>query len=296
VRKYLDPVAVSKLQNMQLRARLVVEGMFTGFHKSPYKGHSTDFAEYRKYTRGDEIKNIDWKVFAKVDRYYVKEFEEETSLSAWLILDTSASMTYRSTGVSKLEYGSYIAAALMYLMMKQQDSAGLVTFAEGIRDVIPPRRGSTHLNRMLQYLEEIQPGGETRISAILSQMGDRLRKRGLLVVLSDLLDEPRPILDALKVLRGMKNEVLVFHILDHEEIEFPFTQLMEFEDLETGTKLKVDCDSIRRTYRKKLEEFTDFFKTEGPSAGIDYLRVDTSRPFHEVLVRYLLKRNQVRTR
>lgn len=292
--QYLDPVAVSRLQSMEIRARLVVEGFFAGSHKSPWKGHSTDFADFRKYSKGDDPRHIDWRVYAKADRYYIKEFEEETSLSAWVLLDTSESMGYRGTGVSKLEYASYVAASLAFLMMKQQDNAGLVTFGEKIHRVIPPRRGAGHLHQILEALEGLRPEGETRVAKSLDEAGGRLKKRGLIVVLSDLLDDPAGVLASLKVLRGMKNEVIVFHLLDREELEFPFSQLMDFEDMETGERLKLDCEAVRRAYLKNVKEFTGHFAEECPRAGIDYLTVNTTEPFHEVLSRYLLKRNEVK--
>ncbi len=297
MKQYLDPVAVSRLASMEIRAKLVVEGFFSGTHRSPLKGRSTDFADYRKYTKGDDLRRIEWKVFAKADRYYIKEYEEQTTLSAWILLDTSESMGYRSApgpSVSKLAYSCYVAGALAYLMMKQQDNAGLVTFSDRLHLTIPPRRSSSHLHVLLDELEKLAPAGHTRCAAALDQVGARLKKRGLLIVLSDLLDDQAAVLASLKVLRGMKTEVIVFHLLDRDELELPFSQLMEFEDLETGERLKVDCETIRRAYRERVARFTGFFADECPRAGIDYVTVNTSETFHEVLVRYLLKRGEER--
>ncbi|MBI4859673.1 MAG: DUF58 domain-containing protein [Candidatus Riflebacteria bacterium] len=290
----LDPVAVSRLQNHKLRARLVVEGFLAGSHRSPYKGHSTDFADFRKYTRGDDPRHIDWRMFAKADRHYIREYEDQTSMSVWLAVDTSESMGYRSGAVSKLEYASYLAASLAYLVMKQQDNAGLVTFGDRLRRFFPPRRGPAHLNLLLEELEELRPEGLTRCAAALDEIGGRLRKRGLVVLLSDLLDEPRAVLASLKVLRGMKNEVIVFHVLDRDEIEFPFAQRMDFEDVETGQRLELDCEVIRREYQERVRRFTGFFGDECPRADIDYVTANTSQPFHELLSRFLLKRSEVR--
>ncbi len=293
MKTYLDPVAVSRLQNMQIRARLVVEGYFAGMHKSPLKGRSTDFADYRRYTQGDDLKHIDWKVYAKVDRYYVKEFEEHTSMSVWLLLDTSNSMEYGSQGVSKLQYGCFLAGALMYLMVKQQDNVGLVTFSDRTHSEFPPRRSANHLNHLLSHLEELVPKGESRIASTLEGLTGRLKRRGLIVLISDLLDDPEQTLQVLKRLRGMKNEVLVFHVLDRDELEFPFSQLMEFEDLETGARKKIDCEAVRREYLKRLRRFLSHFENECPRFQIDYVRASTADTFHEVLTRYLLKRNQI---
>ncbi len=294
MKKYLDAAAVSHLANMKIRARLVVEGFSAGMHRSPLKGHSTDFADYRRYTKGDDPRHIDWKVYAKSERYYIKEFEDQASLSAYILLDASGSMAYGSTSVRKFDYAAYLAGALLYLTMAQQDNAGLFVLGAPDSPSFPPRRGPAHLDRSLECLEKISPVGEGGVLESLEDFTLRLRRRGLIVLLSDLMDEPEPIVEVLKQLRSKKNEVIVFHILDPDEIDFPFNQLMEFEDFETGERLRLDCESVRKSYREAFERYRRHFENELPRVGVDYCFVRTSETFHEVLSRYLLRRNRAR--
>lgn len=222
-RKFLDPLVVSKLSNLELRARLVVEGFIAGLHKSPYKGFSVEFAEHRQYMPGDPIKNIDWKVYARRDRIYVKEFEEETNLRVYLLVDSSASMGYSSaTRVSKLNYSCSLAAALSYLMLRQQDSVGLLTFTSQIKTYIPPRSSKSHLRVILTELNKLSAGETTNVSKSLELLARRIRRRGLIILFSDLMDNQQAVLTGLKHFRHRKHEVIVFHVLDESEIDFPF--------------------------------------------------------------------------
>ncbi|MEE2618973.1 MAG: DUF58 domain-containing protein, partial [Candidatus Poribacteria bacterium] len=216
---YLDPVALSRLGNMELVARLVVEGFITGLHKSPYQGFSIEFSEHRQYMPGDEVKHIDWKVYGKSDRYYVKKFEEETNLRAYIVLDASGSMNYKFSDqrLTKFQYGCYLAASLAYLMLKQRDSVSLTIFDQEIRNYIPPRSRASHLRAIISALEEAEPSGDTGISEILHSLAKRIIRRGLVILISDLLDQPTEILTALKHFRHRKHEIIVLHLIDEAE-------------------------------------------------------------------------------
>lgn len=292
-REFLKPEVVSKLANMELRARLVVEGFITGLHRSPYHGFSVEFAEHRQYMPGDEIKHVDWKVYGKTDRFYVKEFEEETNLKAYILLDASGSMGYSSNRITKLEYSSYLAAALTYLMLKQRDSVGLVVFDEKIRKFIPPRSVFSYLHVILRELERVKSGALTNVSATFHQLAERIKRRGLIIVLSDLFDEPSRVLAGLKHFRHKKHEVIVFHILDPMERSFAFGDEAVFKDLETGDEIDTQPWHIRRDYQRQVEEFLRTYKRECLQNRIDYVLMDTSQDFDTALFEYLGKRRRM---
>jgi len=289
---YLDPVALSRLGNLELVARLVVEGFVTGLHKSPYQGFSVEFSEHRQYMPGDEIRHIDWKVFGKSDRYYVKKFEEETNLRVYLVLDTSQSMTYQfdGSGISKLQYGCYLAASLTYLMLKQRDSVGLATFDQQIRDYIPPRGVPTHLQAIISILESITAGAETDVATVLHDLAKRIVRRGLVIVISDLLDQPTKVLSALKHFRHRKHEVIVFHLLDSAEKTFPFQGAISFQDLETGQQLVTQADSLKSSYLEQLNRFIRDYQRGCGANMIDYVQINTDTPFDYALSAYLSNR------
>jgi len=293
-RKYLDPVALSKLGGLELVARLVVEGAVTGLHKSPYQGFSIEFAEHRQYMPGDEIRNIDWKVYAKSDRYYVKKYEEETNLRAYILLDASKSMDFKSNGLSKLEYGCYLTASLSYLMLKQRDSVGLVTFDTQMREYVPPRGTPTHLHAITNVLEETEAGNETAISKVFHELAQRIVRRGLVIIISDLLDEPNEVLTSLKHLRHRKHEVIVFHLLDKAELEFSFDGPIVFRDLETQSTLSTQASALRDEYMNQIKKFISAYEDGCGSSAIDYVQIDTSVPFHSVLFSYLSHRSQTK--
>jgi len=292
-RKYLDPEVISRLGNMSLRARLVVEGFIIGLHKSPYHGFSVEFAEHRPYMPGDEIKHLDWKLYGKTDRFYIKQFEEETNLKSYILLDKSASMGFSSRKVSKLDYASYLAAALGYLMLKQQDGVGLTTFDTQERTVLPPIAKRSHLNLVLADLEKITPGEETGIAPILHTVAERLKKRGLIILISDLLDEPSAVLNALKHFRHKKHEVIVFHILDPQEIEFNFDHQTQFVDLENKKSLITEPWTIRSAYRGLVEKFIQVYREGCRSNNIDYVFLRTDDFLDHALVEYLNKRSRI---
>ena len=235
---YLQPSVVSRLATMELRARLVVEGFITGLHKSPYHGFSVEFAEHRQYMPGDEIRRIDWKVLGRTDRYYIKQFEEETNLKSYLLIDTSKSMDFKSEGnLTKLQYGSYLAAALAYLMTKQKDAVGLVTYDEELRKYLPPRSTKVYLQTILAELESLRAANKTGIGNALNDVAERLSRRGLVVIISDLFDDPNDIMQALKHFRYSQHEVIVFHVLDPRERNFQFGRDAIFKDMETDEEM-----------------------------------------------------------
>jgi len=293
-RKYLDPVALSRLGGLELVARLVVEGFITGLHKSPYQGFNVEFAEHRQYMPGDEIRYIDWKVFGKSDRFYIKKFEEETNLKAYILLDASGSMGYKYDGdeINKLEYGCYLAASLTYLMLKQRDSVGLAIFDTQMRRYIPPRGEPTHLRAILSVLEETTPGNETKISDIFHELARRIIRRGLIIIISDLLDFPQDVLTSLKHFRHRKHEVIVFHLLSKSEKDFPFSGPTIFRDMENQRLLPTQADALREEYLKELDNFISDYRQGCTANSIDYIQIDTSTNFAEVLARYLARRRR----
>jgi uncharacterized protein (DUF58 family) len=288
---YFDPITLSKLSTLLLRARYVVEGLISGLHTSPYKGFSVEFSEHRQYAPGDEIRHIDWKAYAKFDRYYIKEYEEETNLRCYLLVDASASMNYRSNGVSKFDYACYLAAALAYIILNQQDLVGLVTFADGIRRQLPPRSSPGHLRAVIDSLEQTEPMGDTDLGRTLHHIASQLKRRGLVILLSDLLDEPMEVMEGLRHLRYQKHEVLVFHVLDHDEISFPFTQLTQFEDLEDETRVITDPRAIAADYQEQIKQFIKDYETMCRRQAIDYTFFSTRMPLDKGLLKYLAWRD-----
>jgi|UniRef100_A0A7C6EDJ4 uncharacterized protein (DUF58 family) len=292
-RRFLLPEVIAKLRRIDLKARLVVEGFLTGLHRSPFKGFSVEFAEYRQYMPGDELKRIDWKVYAKTDRFYIREYQEETNLRAYLLLDTSGSMSYASDKISKLEYASYLAASLAYLLLKQKDSVGLVPFDTKIKKYIPPRQSGAHLSVLLATLDKIQPGGETDLAQTFHQLAEKIYRRGLVIILSDLFDAKEKVLKALRHFRHRKHEVLVFQILDRNEIDFAFSAPLVLKDLETAKELTIDPRPIRKEYQKTFEDFFNDFRRRCRESRIDYHLITTDMPFDRALFAYLAKRTRL---
>ena len=276
---------------MSLRARYVVEGLLSGLHQSPYRGYSVEFAEHREYVPGDEIRRIDWKAFGKFDRYFVKEYEEETNLHAYLLLDASASMDYGATPVRKFDYGCYLAVSLAYLMLRQGDDVGLVTFGEQVQRYIPPRSGLKHMQALTNLLETTQPQGETRLEQVLREVAGKIKKRGMIIVISDLFDAPELVLRALRYFRHRRNEVMVFHLLDKNELEFPFERLTMFEDIEDANRrMLADPRSIRAAYLQQLQAFIADYRRACRRDMIDYNLFPTTTPLDVALTRYLARR------
>ncbi|NOZ75060.1 MAG: DUF58 domain-containing protein [FCB group bacterium] len=292
-RQYLQPEMVARLNTMSLRARLVVEGFMVGYHKSPYHGFSVEFSEHRAYGPGDEIRHIDWKLYGKTDRYYVKRFEEETNLRAYILLDTSRSMDFKSNSVSKLDYGSYLTAALTYLLLNQQDAVGLALFDTALRSFVPSRGTRSHLNVVLSQLDQCVPGGDTRLGPVLHQMAERFKKRGLIILISDLLDDPASIVQGLKHFRYNKQEVIVFHVLDRQEVEFQFRTRTRFRDAETGQVITTEPWQIREAYQQRLSRFRDTIRRECGSMNVDYVPLYTDDRLDIALREFLGKRQKL---
>jgi uncharacterized protein (DUF58 family) len=293
-RKYLEPSVISKIQGIDLKARLVVEGFITGLHKSPYHGFSIEFAEHRQYMPGDEIKFIDWKVFARTDRYYVKQYEDETNLRCSIIVDSTASMRYASEGnISKFEYARYLAAALAFLMMKQQDAVGLALYDSAVRSYLPARSKKSYIQEILRTLGEATPSSTTGTGAALSSIAERIGRRGLIIIMSDFFDDLATVVSALKRFRHSNHEVLVFQILDPRERDFNFRYDALFRDMETGEEMTTQPFQIKNSYSKALQDFTESLKASCRERKIDYMLLDTSQSFDTALVQYLLKRQRI---
>ncbi|MHC5055660.1 MAG: DUF58 domain-containing protein [Planctomycetota bacterium] len=293
--RYLDFDVLARIHSMQLLAKVVVEGFLLGLHRSPFRGFSVEFAEYRQYSPGDEIKHVDWKVFGKTDRYYVKQFEEETNLTCYVLLDASASMAYKSDEerITKLEYASYMAACLSYFMMGQRDATGLMVFDSKVRTIIPPRLRQTHLRRMLTELEDLEPGGDTNISAPLHDLAEGLKRRGLIVLISDLMDDPEKVLSALQHFRFQGHDVIVFHVMDPAELTFPFQSMTEFTDLESGEKELVSPEGMKPVYMAELGRFLKFYEKGCADVRADYKLFDTAKPLETALSEYLYRRSRM---
>ena len=291
-RKYLDPLILAKIDNMALRARLVVEGYLIGQHKSPYHGFSVEFAEHRAYGSGDEIRHIDWKLYGKTDRYYVKRYEEETNLRSYILLDTSQSMTYGSGEITKLDYGSYLSAALTHLMLNQRDAMGLVLFDEKIRKFIPPRAAPSHANIIMGALDKIQSANDTQIRPTLDYMAERIKKRGLVILISDLLDDPAQVLMGLNHFRHNKQEMIVFHLLDRQELEFQFGNRTKFRDLETDETITTEPWHIRSAYQELIEMHQRKYRLGCRNQRIDYVPLFTDQPLDLALNEYFNKRQK----
>ena len=284
---------VAMLDSISMKAKMIVEGYIIGQHRSPYHGFSVEFAEHRGYEPGDEVRHIDWRLFGKTNRLYIKRYEEETNLRAHLILDTSKSMAYKSGGVSKLEYGSYLLAALSYLMIRQQDAAGVVLFDKNIRSFIPPKSISSHLNTLLNALDIDSPGEDTKIEPVLHEMAERIKKRGLVIIISDLFDDPENIMNGLKHFRHSKQEVILFHILDRNELEFDFNTRTKFLDMESGEEIVTEPWHIRSSYTDLVSELQSYYKKECREHLIDYFPVFTDQDLDKSITEYLNKRKKL---
>jgi uncharacterized protein (DUF58 family) len=285
-----DPTQLASLSRLALLARQIVEGFLSGVHKSPYKGFSVEFAEHRQYYPGDEIRHIDWRAFGKTDRYFIKEYEEETNLQAWLLLDASGSMKYAGKGPSKFEYAARLAASLSYLMLHQLDSVGLWIHDHDVRQTLPPHAHSKHWLRLVRLLEETQPGGETALAPLWHRLVGQMKRRGMIVVLSDCFDRLDELLLALRHFRHKGHEVLLMHVLAPEEIEFPFTRRTEFRSLENAGKELIDPQQMREEYRRYFDAFCRELRTQASDMRIDYHLLRTDAPVEQALGYYLAAR------
>ena len=289
--RFLDPAVLARLGTLELKARTVVEGFLSGLHRSPLKGFSVEFAEYRQYLPGDDLSTIDWKVYARTDRYYVKKFEEETNLDCHLLLDVSRSMGY-GRQVTKLQYGSMLAASLAYLMNRQRDAVALTAFDEAVVEMLPPGVRPGHLRSILLTLDRLKVGARTDVSKPMHLLADAIGKRGMVIVISDLLDDPERVIEGLRHFRFRGTDVIVFHLLDPDELTFPFERASRFRDMEGGDELVAVPSLVRQQYLDALNGALDLYKRELTSAGVDYRVLDTSQPLDFALSAYLSTRQK----
>jgi len=317
-KKYLIPSVVSRLANMELKAKFVVQGFIAGLHKSPYHGFSVEFAEHRQYSQGDDIRFLDWKILGKTERYYVKQFEEETNLKSYIVLDISKSMDYASEkpadenktfkkklfsrnkvstseiSISKIEYSKYLAASLAYLMQMQRDAVSLITYDTKIEKYIPPRSTKSNLRLILSELQTLKLNGRTASADCLNEIAEKIEKRGFVIVISDLLDNQDEIINALKHFRYKKNEVIVFQILSPLEVDFINGKPVMLEDMETGDELFAQPELMGDAYRLAMKRFIEKYKIECRKNNIDCIQLTTETPFDEALLKYLDKREKLK--
>jgi uncharacterized protein (DUF58 family) len=292
---HFDPTALAKYGRLALIARQLVEGFLSGVHKSPYKGYSVEFAEHRQYYPGDEIRHIDWRAYGKTDRYYVKEYEEETNLRAHLLVDASGSMSYRGKHPSKFQYAQYVAASLAYLMLHQRDAVGLALHDTKIRQLITPRATAKHLLHVIHALQETIPGGETSLAPLWHHLAGQFKRRGLIVILSDCFEQMGPLLRALRHFRHKRHEVLLFHVLAPEEMEFPFQKWTQFRNLEVpGQRLLVNPQRLRKEYLENFRRFCQELRDQAGQAQVDYHLLRTDEPVERALGVYLTRRQRQR--
>ena len=288
--KYLDPKVLNKINRLDLKARLIVEGYIAGMHRSPYKGVSPEFIAHREYVTGDDLRYLDWKVFGRSDRLYVKQYKQETNLICYIIFDISESMSYGSGEVNKLEYARYIAASLSYLMIQQQDAVGLMLFDTEIRKLIEPRSHQAHLNIILNQLAQATAGKKTDFKNVADYITERLARKGLVIVISDLLDDPNRILSGLNKIRSRSHDIIVFHLLDEYETKFPFTHLTRFEGLEEYPELTINPLLLQKDYLTEINSFIDIIRRGCQGNRIDYTLITTDQKLDVALSAYLATR------
>lgn len=288
----LDPQVLAELQGLELRARLIVEGYVSGVHRSPYHGFSIEFAEHREYVPGDDLRHVDWKVFGKTDKVYLKQYEEETNLVCYLLLDASESMSYRSpqAPLSKLAYAQTAAAALAYLILRQQDSVGLATFDDEVRALVRASGAPSHIQQLTHVLERAHGQRKTSVGPIFHDLAERFRKRGIVIVFSDLFDDVERIVAGLKHFRHRRHEVILFHVLDPAELDFPFRRSTLFRGLEGAPDLHVEPNSLRRAYLEELRRFLTRIKKACRDLRVDYVESRTDQPLDLALSAYLTSR------
>ncbi|MCR9115869.1 MAG: DUF58 domain-containing protein [bacterium] len=294
---YLDPKTLEKIKRLDIRARLVVEGFITGQHRSPYHGLAVEFATHREYAPGDDIRHIDWKVWSKTDRLYIKEYEEETNLACMIILDCSKSMSYgRKDGMSKFDYGATAAASLAYMLQQQQDAVGLMTFNTEVVLNMPPSSHPNHLKLILHELEKTEPDAQTDVKDVFKGLAGQLRRRGLVVLISDLFTDVKALADALKQFRLGRHEVVVFHVMHDDEINFPFKDVTLFKGLESDASLHTEPRALRRSYIEAVQRYLADVRKACAGAGIDHVLMNTNDPLDAALASYLAFRQKTKRR
>ncbi|MEY2979983.1 MAG: DUF58 domain-containing protein [Planctomycetota bacterium] len=290
-KNYLDPKVLSQIDKLEVRARLVVEGFISGMHKSPYKGVSVEFAQHREYVPGDDIRFIDWKIFGRSERFYIKEFEEETNLRAWMFVDQSESMAYaHDGGMSKFDYAATAAASLAFLLQQQSDAVGLSLFADQVIRNVPSSNTRQNLANVFQSLEQAKPDQKTRIGGVLQELSSSIRKRGVVMLFSDLFDDADDVLRGIRSLGQRGHDVIVFHVLDRDELEFPFERMTMFEGLEQMPELLADPSALRDAYLAEIEAFTDKVRKGCLAQRADYVRLVNDQPLDVALSSYLAAR------
>ncbi len=290
--RFLDPKTLARIDNLELLARTVVDGFISGLHRSPYLGVSIDFAEHRPYMPGDDIRWIDWRVFGRTDRFYVKQFEADTNANFSVLLDISRSMDYASDGITKLDYARYLTACLTYFSRQQRDRVGLITFDRDIVDLVPA--SARHLEIVLHTVDRLEPRRAGELTGPLRKIAESLSRRSILVLISDLYEEPERVLAAVNGLRHAGHDIIVFHVLDPAELEFPFEGAMHFEDVESGERIPVVPEELREPYRRMLEEHIATLADLCGRHRIDYTQVSTARPLDYALFDYLSRRQRLR--
>jgi uncharacterized protein (DUF58 family) len=292
--KFLDPEILDRITRLDLKARHIVEGFVAGMHKSPYHGFSVEFAEHREYSAGDDLKHLDWKVFGRTDRLFIKEYELETNLRSHILLDTSESMDYRSGKTSKLELASFIAASMAYLILRQQDSVGVVCFDKEVRQFTPASSSLGHMRSVLGTLAQSTAAETTDLGTVFHTLAERFRNRGLVIVISDLFDQPERILSGLEHFRYRRHDVIVFHVMDAYELNFPFQRMTLFDGMEEYPKLLIDPRAVRRAYLEEVTNFCDRIRRDCVKRQIDYMRISTDQPLGVELAKYLARRLAIR--
>jgi uncharacterized protein (DUF58 family) len=289
--RFVDPKILARIGNLELLARTVVDGFINGLHRAPFFGASIDFAEHRGYVAGDDIRRVDWRLYARTDRYYVKQYEADTNTNFTVLLDISKSMQFTSGGVTKLEYGQFLAACLAFLAQRQRDRVGIITFDEEIVTHVPP--SAKHFNVVLHTLDRARAERPGRLSEPLKKMAEHFKRRGILLLISDFYDEPDEILEAIKPLRFLGNELIVFHVLDPREIDFAYDEASTFEDLETTEQMPVVPQSFRDQYRSMMQDHIKALTTRFSEQRIDYTLVNTAEPLDRALFSYLSSREKL---
>ncbi|HAT25409.1 MAG TPA: DUF58 domain-containing protein [Gammaproteobacteria bacterium] len=289
---FLDPKVLAGLHNLELRARVVVEGFLAGLHKSPHRGFSVEFNDYRHYQRGDDMRHVDWRLYARSGKLYIKQYEDETNVRCVILLDTSASMAYTSGGMSKLDYGITLASALAYFIARQRDAVGLVTFDDKIREYLPAKTRQLHLMRILRALSRVQAGQKTDVVKPLTDLASSLKKKSMVILISDMLDDEERIINTLTNLRAMGNDIITFHIMDDAELNFPFNEASEFIDMENSESYITSPAAIRKAYLKNINEFLAYCKKQCQTSGIDYCLMNTREPLDQALSSYITKRSK----
>jgi len=290
---FIDPKVLASVSNLELRARLAVEGFLSGLHKSPHRGFSVEFTDYRHYYQGDDIRHIDWKLYARSEKLYIKQFEDETNSRCFVLLDTSASMGYASEGsISKLEYGRTLAAAMAHFIIRQRDAVGLMTFDNKVNDVIPALYRQGHLMQILRVLANVKAGETTDVERPLKDLALNLKSKSFVILISDMLDGEEKSIKLLQQMRASGHEVILFHVMDNAELNFPFSEMSEFIDIETQASLLASPGAVRQNYLDAVKEFTDYCKKHCQTHGIDYCLLNTSEALDKALSAYLTRRSK----